>query len=98
LMAVARFLPDGTLDPTFSPGSFAGGGKLRESFGLGYSSYRLALGRSGTILVADAFVGLHRLAADGSPDFTFGSAGCVSLDFSAIDPLLEADGKLIVVG
>lgn len=97
----------GLLDPTFGVG-----GKLLTDFpGTGYA---VAVQPDGKIVVAGGSAAdyssdfsLMRFNSDGSPDLTFGSGGLVLTDFSdltekqrdmAADLVVQADGKILVVG
>jgi uncharacterized delta-60 repeat protein len=108
-IALARYRPDGTLDPSFS-----GDGTVRSEFGSGTSDWTsaLALQPDGKIVVAGyayasetggnpAFA-LARYRANGTLDPTFGTNGTALSDFwsnfafaLAIQP---RDGRLVVAG
>jgi uncharacterized delta-60 repeat protein len=100
---VARYNPDGSLDPTFGASGkavFPGGG-----------AFELALTSTGKIIVGGAtgffpfgasdFL-ILRLNADGSLDSSFGSGGKVSTDFGASETLfgiaVAPDGKVSAAG
>ena len=94
--ALARYLPDGSLDATFGSG-----GKVTTNFGLAFA---LAIQPDGKIVVAggtDNFL-LARYNPDGSLDPTFGAGGKVITDFggddSAFALAFQADGKIVVAG
>jgi uncharacterized delta-60 repeat protein len=98
--AVARYNPDGSLDP-----SFDGDGKLTTDFGV--SAHDVAVQSDGKIVVvgnAGAYggdFGLARYNPDGSLDASF-SGGQVTTDLGGweFDPsvALQADGRIIVAG
>jgi uncharacterized delta-60 repeat protein len=106
--AVARYLPNGTLDTSFS-----GDGKQFVNIG-GESDYAhaLILQPDGKIVVVgEAFdpdtlfslFGAIRLNADGSLDTTFSGDGKQTIDFgtessSAWDAVLQPDGKIVMGG
>jgi uncharacterized delta-60 repeat protein len=111
-VAIARYTPDGTLDPTFGVGGVA-------TFVVGYAASADAalLLPGGRILVAgfsqstdssltQDFM-LARLEPDGSLDATFGSGGAALTDFGdssgdssdrAYGLALHADGRIVTVG
>jgi uncharacterized delta-60 repeat protein len=105
--AFARYLPDGSLDPSFS-----GNGKLVArkvgSMDVGEIS-DIALGLDGTI-VASAYVsdrrylfGVMRLTRQGVPDATFSGDGVAVTRFTRHSAFAEAvavqpDGAIIAVG
>lgn len=105
--ALARYLPDGTLDA-----SFGGDGRVRTFFTVdGAMGSAVAIQADGKILVAGAAeaVGangmsgfaLARYNPDGSLDATFGADGTVTTDFpgghaSAI--AIQANGKIVAAG
>jgi uncharacterized delta-60 repeat protein len=84
---LSRYLPNGSLDPTFGVGGqvLGGGGKL-------------ALQPDGCILVAEGSI-LLRYKTDGSIDTTFDGDGKVPFSaFSAARLAVQNDGKIIVAG
>jgi uncharacterized delta-60 repeat protein len=99
---VLRFLPDGSLDPTFA----TDGVWLYEYNGYDEQLYDMALQQDGKILVAgEAGPGdkavLGRLLPNGSLDTDFGDAGFVVTDISTNDERIQSiealeDGKIIV--
>jgi uncharacterized delta-60 repeat protein len=114
LLGLARYTPDGNLDP-----AFGNGGRLVTDFGSGLQLTKgaVAVLPDGKLLVAAQVsdplsfpppppLALFRLNADGSLDTTFGSGGRVVPDlggqFSAgltlADVLVAPDGTLVVVG
>lgn len=105
--AVARYNPDGTLDPTFGSG-----GKVTTDFSGGFDlANGIAVQPNGKIVlsgwaqnISGKFdFGLARYNPNGSLDPTFGSAGMVTTDFFGADATpfamaLCVDGKILVAG
>ena len=107
--ALAQYLPDGSLDP-----SFGGDGKVTAHLGGDSNSiaWDLALQPDGRIVAAGQVLGrtastgqfgLVRLESDGSLDSTFGGDGKVRTSFkgstaNAYGIALQNDGKIVVVG
>jgi uncharacterized delta-60 repeat protein len=103
--AVARYNPDGSLDPGFGTG-----GKVVTEFSGVDEALAVTLQDDGRIVVAGAVmvssydVGLVRYLSDGQPDPTFGDDGVVTVDFGegvgdyALDLEVQVDGKLVVGG
>ena len=99
--ALARYLPNGTLDP-----SFGDNGKVANSF-LGASDVGagLAIQSNGRIVVVGNDGGgghcvLARYNSNGSLDTSFGTGGYVSVSNPALAVALalQADGKIVVAG
>jgi uncharacterized delta-60 repeat protein len=99
---VARFNPDGSLDP-----SFGAGGRVTTDFSGGSvdRAFALALGPDGKIVVAgdsDANFAVARYNPDGSLDAAFGAGGKVITTFGGADQAsslgIQADGKIVVAG
>jgi uncharacterized delta-60 repeat protein len=103
--ALARYNPDGSLDP-----SFGSGGKLTSDLGVVYA---LALQPDAKIVSAGSTeaglapagdFALARYNPDGSLDTSFGSGGTVTTDFFGLADaalgavLIQPDGKIIAVG
>jgi uncharacterized delta-60 repeat protein len=100
---VVRYLNTGSPDPAFGAGGVALFEGLRVSEGL-------ALQSDGKVLLTGDFgsgvetvFALMRLAADGSPDGSFGTSGLVRTDISdqgdaAKAVTLQGDGRIIVAG
>ena len=86
--ALARYLPDGRLDP-----SFGTGGKVLDVPG---EAYALALQRDGKI-VAGGY-GVARYAPDGTLDPGFGSGGKVLTDFGVSGLAIQGNGRIVVAG
>ncbi|HEX8499370.1 MAG TPA: discoidin domain-containing protein [Pyrinomonadaceae bacterium] len=102
---LARYNPDGTLDP-----SFGSGGKVLTNFPYpNFANDRphaLALQPDGKIVAAgtaNADFALARYNPDGSLDQTFGAGGLVVTDFfgggdTAYGVALQPDGKIVAAG
>ena len=107
---LARYNPDGALDPTFGKG-----GTVVTDFGGDDLARGLVLQEDGKIVVAggsarrlgDIFAdfnfALARYNADGSLDTSFGVNGRVTTDFDGREDFaaavaLQADGKIVVAG
>jgi uncharacterized delta-60 repeat protein len=102
IFALARYLPDGTLDT-----GFGGDGLVTTSFGKGDAqAHSLVIRANGKIVVAGVGRGdfaLARYNPNGKLDTSFGSDGKVITDFGgsedgANDLAAQSDGKLVVVG
>jgi len=107
--ALARYLPDGSLDPTFGIG-----GKVTTNFGTGDNVTAIAGGlvrqSDGKLVAAGTFgnefefldFALARYLPTGELDPTFGDAGKVITDFGGLDGagalILQPDGKLVAAG
>ena len=107
--ALARYEPNGSLDPSFS-----GDGKQTTDFagsGGEDGANGVALQPDGKIVVAGMAAGtlgggggfaLARVNANGSPDTSFSSDGRKTVDFGDSDEAtavaLQADGKIVAVG
>jgi uncharacterized delta-60 repeat protein len=105
--AVARYLPDGTLDRTFSEN-----GKVHTPFhacsGIGAGASAVAFQTDGRIVVVGAHIpclALARYLPDGTLDTTFGGGdGRVetssggSADLGAHAVAISVDGKIVVAG
>ena len=86
---VARYLPDGGLDPSFS-----GDGRVDIP-----AARRLALGADGKIVVAGSADSVARLRSDGSPDTGFAGDGTATLEprpREITDIAVQADGKIVM--
>src|SRR5919106_3889534 len=104
--ALARYNPDGSLDPTFDDG------RVTTELGNGAQARGIAIQRDGKIVAAGsacAFCfragdfGLARYNSDGSLDTTFSGDGKVMTDFGFEDDLafsvaLQSDGKIVAAG
>ena len=104
--ALARYNPDGTLDP-----SFGNGGIVLTDFADGEEAYALALQADGKLVAAGIaatsgigqMFGLARYNPDGSLDPGFGSGGTVTTAFASgiVQPsglAVQPDGKLVAAG
>lgn len=97
--AVARYLPDGTLDAAFEDG-----GRLVSRVGTAGIASDVVVAANGTVVVAGTVTegfGLLRLEASGRPDTTFGDDGIVLgpgnlVSFSRV--ALQSDGRILVAG
>src|SRR5207245_5340246 len=100
--AVARYNPDGSLDP-----SFGSGGRVLTDFGGDDEAAALALQSDGKIVVtgfsfSDAGgsdIALARSNPDGTLDASFGSGGRVLTDFGLASGLvLQSAGRIVGAG
>jgi len=103
--ALARYRPNGTLDPTFGTG-----GKVTTDFAGGADgAMALVVQADGKLVVAgSATVGtngnfaLARLRPNGTLDPTFGTGGIVIVDiggsFDQINALVAKDGRVVAAG
>ena len=103
--ALARYNPDGSLDPTFD-----GDGRVLTDFGLDFDvASGIAIQADGKIVAAGtsgefdaANFALARYNPDGSLDPTFDGDGRVLTDFGArdegFDVAIQADGKIVAAG
>lgn len=88
--AVARYNPDGSLDP-----SFDGDGILVGSLGPA-PAYEVALQRDGKLLLGGANV--LRLNRDGTIDSSFGTGGRATTGAEATALELQGDGRILAIG
>jgi len=102
--ALLRYLPDGTLDP-----SFDGDGIQLLDYGTGSNDLTsvevLPDGKivaAGYASLASTDFAVVRYNADGTPDLTFSDDGVATLDFGSFDNCydlsVQSDGKILVVG
>jgi uncharacterized delta-60 repeat protein len=98
--ALARYLPNGTLDP-----SFGSGGKVTTSFGARASAAAAVLQPDGSIVVLGGSSGrfaLARYLPSGALDASFGSGGKVTTSFGndadGVDVSLDLQGRIVAVG
>ena len=99
--ALARYLPDGTLDT-----SFGTGGTVTSDFGNHDDAYAVALLANGQIVAAGQSGGqfaVARYSASGAPDPAFGTGGVTIFAINAGSDIARAvtvglDGKLHVSG
>ncbi|HNI70427.1 MAG TPA: hypothetical protein PLO27_03845, partial [Marmoricola sp.] len=104
-VALARYLPNGSLDPTFGAG-----GKVITTVSSTDEARGIVLQPDGRILVAGSTsmggvrnTMLLRYLANGSPDASFGAGGRVVASFSpnndaASSVALQPDGRILVAG
>ncbi len=102
-MALARYTPEGLLDPTFD-----GDGKLATSLNGAFEASAIVIDSSGRILVAGRAAGakpvIARFLEDGTADVTFDGDGMAVLippDVSAWTPTglaLDSPGRIVVAG
>ncbi|MEZ4806253.1 MAG: delta-60 repeat domain-containing protein [Flavobacteriales bacterium] len=101
---VARYLADGQLDPAFGTGGFSTHHERAQDFGRD-----VALQADGGLVVVGTSSGggtdkvVMRFTADGDLDPSFGNAGVVIIDDSAVDDALWAvavqpDQRIVIVG
>lgn len=99
--ALARYLPDGQLDP-----AFGFGGAVTTLFGAGVAGINaIAIQKDGKIVAAGGFqnaIALARYLEDGQLDSTFGTGGTVVTTlpgFSKANSIaLQQDGRIVVGG
>jgi uncharacterized delta-60 repeat protein len=89
--ALARFNPDGSLDP-----SFDADGRVTTEFG-NVAADAVALQPDGKIVAVGGQT-VARYLLDGSLDPSFGVDGHVATDFGASDVAIQADGRIVVAG
>ncbi len=105
--AVARYLPDGTLDPSFGTGGYV----TTDFGGESDAAWEIAVQSDGKIVTLntiggfslDTQWGLVRYNADGSLDGSFGSGGLVTTNIGLQDDrptalALQPDGKILATG
>ena len=101
-LALARYLPNGELDPTFG-----NGGRITTDFGGDDRAIAIAIDGDGRIVVAGAGgpfgdFALARYLADGSLDPAFGEGGLVLTDFGSYDAAeglaIQEDGGIVAAG
>jgi uncharacterized delta-60 repeat protein len=110
--ALARYNPDGTLDPSFSGDgrhqvSFVGGPDTANeatAVALQGDGKIVAVGRAGNFATGDVDFALARLNANGSLDTSFSGDGRQTTSFSeggfdgATDVAIQANGRIVAVG
>ncbi|MDM7921923.1 MAG: delta-60 repeat domain-containing protein [Pyrinomonadaceae bacterium] len=106
-VGVARFNPNGSLDPTFGDG---GKKVITNPIRTSLFEWKVALQPDGKILIAGSFptiigfdFSILRLNSDGSMDTTFDGDGVFNLNFLgeaevAYDLAVQPDGKIVLVG
>jgi uncharacterized delta-60 repeat protein len=103
-MGVARYLPSGALDTTFSGDGLVSIGC--QSFGAGNGGVAVLLQPDGRLIVfgtcPPSLFTVARLNVDGSLDASFGTGGMVFTSFPffsfAVTGLLQPDGRIVAVG
>ncbi|TMA36915.1 MAG: hypothetical protein E6J79_11995 [Deltaproteobacteria bacterium] len=98
--ALARYEPDGTLDPFFGRS-----GRVRTAFSADAEAFAMALEPDGKLVVAGrdgGRIAIARYGADGLLDAFFGSGGEVTTAFSgdavAFAVALDCEGSIVVAG
>jgi len=97
-VALARYRPDGTLDPTFG----AGGTLVTSLFtaGIDFPEVALAAAPAGRLVVGphNGYTKVARLLPAGMPDPTFGTGGVINPKLSWASIVAQPDGKILVGG
>ncbi|MEV0170217.1 calcium-binding protein [Streptomyces sp. NPDC050803] len=102
--AVARYLPDGGLDPAFGDGglvttSFEAGGAAGQDLALQPDGRIVVAGRAGT---SGSDFALARYNTDGSLDTGFGTGGRVTTAFAGEEEVrgvaVQPDGRIVAAG
>ncbi len=104
--AIARILPDGSLDTSFPADKFPADGKQTTGFSGRSYARAVSIQADGKIVAAgsaDADFALARYNTDGSLDTTFSEDGRQTTDFGADEEgvsavAIQADGKIVAVG
>ena len=105
--ALARYLPDGSLDASPGPTGFGVGGKVTTDFGGAdpEAANGVAIQVNGRIVAVGGALGnvaLARYGFDGTPDATFGIGGRLTADFDGTDVgeavVLQVNGGIVVAG
>lgn len=104
--AVARYNPDGSLDPSFGTGGittydFDGFPDRARALAIQQDGKIVVVGESNVNALQD--FGIVRFNSDGSLDGSFGAGGVVTTDFNqgndyAFAVAIQADGKIVVGG
>jgi uncharacterized delta-60 repeat protein len=107
-IALVRYNPNGSLDPTFGNGGkvstdFNGGQDFASAIALQPNGKIIAAGGAGPQQTGANDFGLVRYNPNGSLDPTFGNGGLVITDFdarfdNARDVVLQPDGKIVAAG
>lgn len=103
---ITRFLPNGTVDPTFSSPaiSFGANGRLVQSepVSIGVDSQGRASIGGIFITPTNGIFGVARVTSTGSLDTTFGTGGTVTtqvaLEGSVFEILVQPDNKIVAIG
>ncbi len=93
---IARYNPNGALDPTFGTG-----GRLVITTTNGTQLMGVQVQSDNKIAMADVNFDVERLNPDGSPDLGFGGSGWATANFAGAHSgalVLQNDGKLVVTG
>jgi uncharacterized delta-60 repeat protein len=105
--ALARYRPDGTLDPSFGTGGIVttdfGGFAYASAVALQPGGRIVAVGRAvSTAIPGDDDFALARYRRDGTLDATFGTDGRVTTDFGGVDEAfavgLQRNGRIVAAG
>ncbi|MFI5529403.1 calcium-binding protein [Kitasatospora sp. NPDC051853] len=107
--ALARYNPDGALDPGFGTGGrvttdIAGGADAASAVAVQPDGRIVAIGTSEVPENGCCWFTVVRYQADGRPDTTFGTGGTVVTDFgtggadSGLAVALQSDGKIVGAG
>src|SRR5438034_25654 len=107
--ALARYDPDGSLDPTFGDGGKQLLGGCAGTVGAGMSANAVAIDPAGRIVLAGSCsvstFALARYNSDGSLDPTFGSGGFVTTQFAggsgagdAFSIAIDPSGRIVAAG
>lgn len=108
-IALARYLPDGSLDPTFGTGGLvttdlsSGQDDLAEALVLDSSGNIIIAGRTQTGAATDQEFVLARYTSSGALDTSFGTGGFVVTDFNGTDDhafsvTIDGAGRIVAVG
>jgi uncharacterized delta-60 repeat protein len=92
-IAMARYNPDGSLDPSFDGEGIVVASSFRPAST--YASH-LLVQPDGKIVTGGA--GLARFNSDGTVDRSFGAGGRAVTDLGLLTPLLQPDGKILAAG
>lgn len=97
-VALARYNPDGSLDP-----SFGIGGKVTTNIRSFDESLAIQVDGKIVVAVSDGEFALARFNSDGSLDASFGTDGLVTTEFGSAPSVanavvIQTDGKIVVVG
>lgn len=105
--ALARYNPDGTLDPDFGGGrivtDFFGQLDIATDIAIQSDGKIVVVGQCFESFVTDSDFAIARYNSDGNPDMTFGVGGKVVADFFGEDDratsvMIQPGGKIVVAG
>jgi uncharacterized delta-60 repeat protein len=103
--AIARYLPDGSLDATFGVGGLVAlpGKRVGEGLAVQHDGKILLVGNADGASPATPSFSVMRLNADGTTDNSFGTAGTVNTSITtrgdeAFSVALQPDRKIVVAG